>query len=87
MPRKREHIMAGRPLKEPLEKVGWPIRFLATPPVIDAIKQLQEKLDIEIISDVQRLAIYRLLDQHGLITPKMREEDDTFKNLRRQGLI
>lgn len=84
---------AGRPPKDPMERVGWPIRALVTHKVIDALKTSMKLHDLptrdkrtKVSSDIVRLAIARLLIHDGLMTGELLD-DDTWVSLREKGLL
>lgn len=83
---KRPALVAGRRPKPPSKKVGWPVRFLVTPPVIDKMDEIYDRMGLDNKADLQRLALYRFLDSLGELTPELRQ-DPTFENLRRKGLV
>jgi len=88
MGRKRKYPdmnLAGRPPKDPEEKIGRPVRALVTLPVMDVLEALMEKLGMN-LSEVLRLALYNLLLKYDLLTDQLRE-DETFKSLREKGLL
>lgn len=85
--------IAGRPPKDPMERVGWPVRALVTHKVIDALQESMKKHDLptrdrrtKVSSDIVRLAIARLLIHDDLMTPELLE-DDTWTSLREKGLL
>lgn len=82
---KTDYTIAGRPPKNPLEKVGRPIRALVTQPVVDAVQLSMARHNI-LLSDALRLALFRLLEADGLITPEL-ATDDTWETLRGKGLV
>lgn len=83
--RKTNYPFAGRPPKDPLEKVGRPVRALVTVPVMEAIQEDMDQTGIN-LSEVFRLALYRYLDHKGMITPELRV-DPTWISLVEKGLI
>jgi hypothetical protein len=94
MPRKRtdEHVIPGRPPKDPLNRVGDPVRALVTPRVIEAIQMdmintgLSGKRDNRVSSDIVRLAIFERLKRQGLMTQEL-YEDSTWDTLKQSGLV
>jgi hypothetical protein len=75
----------GRPAKNPLDKVGRPVRCLVTKRVAQNLIQLAKSSGIN-LSDVLRLALYNLLKQRGMMTAEM-ETDPTWDELKKVGLL
>lgn len=80
-----DQFIAGRPPKNPLEKVGLPVRALLTPPAYDALAQAMQRLGLN-LSETVRLSIYRALEDQGLMTDELRH-DPTWESLRRKGIL
>lgn len=87
MPRKRkqEYIIAGRPPKDPMEKVGRPVRALVTPPVMEALEVDMQNTGTN-LSEILRLALYQRLVQQGIMTPELMQ-DPTWESLQQKGLV
>jgi hypothetical protein len=90
--RKTNYLIAGRPPKDPLKKVGTPARALLTIGVAEAVQAAARLHGIAdppmgvVASDILRLYIYRGLQQDGLLTPEL-TEDPTWDTLRLSGLV
>ena len=80
-----EYRLPGRPPKEPVDKVGVPIRCLTTQRVRNVVFERANELGIS-PSDMMRLSIYRYLDESGLITPELLE-DATWDILKLEGFV
>lgn len=76
---------AGRPAKNPMKKVGRPVRCLVTQPVMEAIKQVMQQSGVT-LSDALRLAIFNELRRRNLITEKL-YNDPTWTYLKEKGLV
>jgi hypothetical protein len=83
--RKTDYPTAGRPPKDPLEKVGRPVRALVTQPVMEAIEADRGNTQMN-LSEFLRLAIFERLNRQGLITPALME-DPTFQTLRQKAIL
>lgn len=87
-----EPRVAGRPAKDPMERIGWPVRALVTQPVIQALFQamtitgLSGRKSDQVSSDIVRLAIHRMLDDMGIMTDKLRE-DPSWDTLKESGHV
>ena len=79
------YSMPGRPPRDPKNKVGVPVRCLVTRRVNQAMEEAVRIHGVT-MSDVQRLAIYNLLQKDGLLTDELRQ-DMTFESLRAVGLV
>lgn len=92
MTRQRKYIIAGRPPKNAMDRLGTPVRALVTLRVTDALIEDQRKMGIPeppdgiIASDTVRLALYERLKRVGLLTPEL-ENDPTWNSLKDRGLL
>lgn len=83
--------IAGRPPKNPYERIGTPARALVTEPIRDELVNISDKLGISlpqygtIPSDIVRLGLWMVINQYG-DHPEMRD-DPTFESLRQMGLV
>jgi hypothetical protein len=77
--------MSGRPPKNPIERVGIPVRALITPIVMDALS-VDMKANNTNLSEAIRLALYERLLRQGLLTPEL-ENDPTWLTLKEKGLV
>ena len=78
---KKRTTIAGRPPKDPFDKVGWPERYLVSPGVRSAIDELQKRMGLETRADVHRLAMFYLLTNKGLMTDDL-HNDPTWEGLK-----
>lgn len=99
MPRRKDPTqpagLAGRKPKNPMDRIGWPVRALVTHRVIEALQQSMALHDLpasdprtRVSSDVVRLGLYMLLKKDGLIesVPGL-EADPSWDELKRKGLV
>jgi hypothetical protein len=97
MPRKSDDTnptyAGGRPPKDPMEKVGIPVRCLVTPLVLEALQESEREHGIQspsrgrLSSDILRLAIYGLLEKEGLLDSHQLREDPTWETLQQAGIL
>jgi hypothetical protein len=89
--RKTNYPIAGRPPKNPLQRVGTPARALFTDPVADMLREasslhgIPDPLRGKISSDIVRLYIYWGLMKDGLLTDEIRQ-DPSWDTLKEKGL-
>jgi hypothetical protein len=85
----------GRPPKDPMAKVGIPVRCLVTPLVLEALQVSEQAHGISspgpsrgrLSSDILRLAIYGLLEKEGLLDQYQLREDPTWETLQQAGIL
>lgn len=83
--------IAGRPPKDPRQRIGTPARALVTDPVREVLVEISEKLNIPlpkygvIPSDIVRLGLWMVLEHYGE-HGDMRD-DPSFESLRGLGLV
>ncbi len=89
MPNKKR-VIAGRPLKDPFQKVNQVVRTLVSPVINDIIiedaKRHGISASVEVGVDYARLCIYEHLMHEGLITPDL-VDDPTWRSLKEKGLV
>lgn len=78
--------LPGRPARDPMKKVGRPLRFLTTVGVEALLSQAAEAAGLQ-VSDYMRLALLERFIKDGLVTTVEQLNDTTWENLRLAGLI
>lgn len=87
-----KYNIAGRPPKDPMIKIGRPVRCLVSPVVESALLEAMEitglsaKTEGQVSSDILRLAIYRYFLSTKHMTPEL-ESDPTWDGLKAKGLV
>jgi len=85
--------ISGRPPKDPMKKVGTPVRALVTKPMANLLNEAARQHGIPdptvrgiVASDILRLYMYHGLIKDGLMTPEV-AEDPSWDSLRGAGLV
>lgn len=92
MTKRKLYGIAGRPPKNPENKVGTPVRALVTIGIAELLAELSDEHGIPnpeqglVSSDIVRLYLYYGLVKDGKMTEEL-EQDATWDTLKARGLL
>lgn len=86
-PKDNKYRPVGRTPLNPMRKLSIHIHALVTPPIAKLLEERISAMHGDVsLSDLIRLALYRLIERDGAMTAEVRD-DPSWKSLEEKGLV